>query len=154
RLHHLRHCDLALEDVADMTNAAVHNVRAATESATAADEFRNHIGGEWTRSARDKTFDNPNPACTSDIVGRFQASTASHASRAVAAATAAFEGWKRMPVSKRAAILNRAADLLDANIERNAREMTREMGKSVALARDEFSRSAQTLRFYAVEGQS
>src|SRR5690242_12605476 len=118
-----------------MTNAALQDAGPVAESVTAADEFRNHIGGEWTCSARGKTFDNPNPAHTSDIVGRFQASTSADASRAVAAAGAAFEGWKRMPVSKRAAILNRAADLLDANLERNAREMTREMGKSVALAR-------------------
>jgi alpha-ketoglutaric semialdehyde dehydrogenase len=137
-----------------MTNAAVQDVRAVAESVTAADEFRNYVGGEWTHSARGNTFDNPNPANTSDIVGRFQASTSTDASRAVEAAAAAFEAWKRAPASKRAAILNRAADLLDANLERNAREMTREMGKSLALARDEFSRSAQTLRFYAVEGQS
>src|SRR6185503_18418348 len=33
-------------------------------------------------------------------------------------------------------------------------EMTREQGKSLGLAKDEILRSAQTLRFYAVEGQS
>ncbi len=137
-----------------MTKVALQDARPVAESVTVADEFCNHIGGEWTRSTGGKTFDNPNPAHTSDIVGRFQASTSADASRAVEAAASAFEGWKRTAVSKRAAVLNRAADLLDANIERNTREMTREMGKSLALARDEFTRSAQTLRFYAVEGQS
>jgi aldehyde dehydrogenase (NAD+) len=137
-----------------MTNAAIQDARSVAEDITGTDEFRNYIGGEWTRAVRVKTFDNPNPAQTSDIVGRFQASTSADASRAVDAAVAAFEGWKRTPVSKRAAVLHRAADLLDANVERNAREMTREMGKSVVLARDELLRSAQTLRFYAVEGQS
>jgi aldehyde dehydrogenase (NAD+) len=137
-----------------MTDAAIHDAPPVAESVTHADEFRNYIGGEWTRAARFKTFDNPNPANISDIVGRFQASTSADASRAVDAAVAAFEGWKRTAVSKRAAILHRAADLLDNNVERNAREMTREMGKSVGAARDELLRSAQTLRFYAVEGQS
>ncbi|MDO9215704.1 MAG: aldehyde dehydrogenase family protein, partial [Lacisediminimonas sp.] len=40
------------------------------------------------------------------------------------------------------------------NAPQIAQELTREEGKSVALARDEVLRSAQTLRFYAVEGQS
>ena len=47
-----------------------------------------------------------------------------------------------------------AAEYLEANADRFARELTREEGKSLALAKDEFLRSAQTLRFYAVEGQS
>ena len=73
---------------------------------------------------------------------------------AVDAAAAAFEGWRRTPITKRAAILNRAADHLEARADHIAREITREMGKSLGLARDEVLRSAQTLRFYAVEGQS
>ena len=51
-------------------------------------------------------------------------------------------------------MLQDAADYLDANATRFAEELSREMGKSTALAKDEIQRSAQTLRFYAVEGQS
>lgn len=60
----------------------------------------------------------------------------------------------KTPVGKRAAILNRAADHLEANADSIAAELTREEGKALALARDEVLRSAQTLRFYAVEGQT
>ncbi|WP_234683960.1 aldehyde dehydrogenase family protein [Bradyrhizobium monzae] len=116
-------------------------------------EFPTLVNGEWLHGVS-KPFDNINPADTSDIVGRFQASTAAEAGLAVAAASAAFERWKKTSVSARAAILNRAADHLEANADRNAREMTREMGKALNLAKDEILRSAQTLRFYAVEGQS
>lgn len=116
--------------------------------------FRNHIDGEWTWSASEKTFDNTNPADTRDIVGRFQASTAADARAAVEAAAAAFAGWKRTPISRRAKILQSAADYLEANAEEFAEELTREQGKSLLLARDEILRSAQTLRFYAIEGQS
>ena len=63
-------------------------------------------------------------------------------------------GWKKTPVSMRARILNRAADYLEANADRFAAELTREQGKPLNLAKDEILRSAQTLRFYAVEGQS
>lgn len=116
--------------------------------------FLNHIDGEWTACQSGRTFDNVNPADTGDIVGRFQASSAVDAQAAVAAAAAAFAGWKKTPVGKRAAVLNRAADHLEANADSIAAELTREEGKALALARDEVLRSAQTLRFYAVEGQT
>jgi len=117
-------------------------------------EFRNLIGGEPIASSTGKTFEDINPAYTRDIVGRFQASTAADARAAVAAAAAAFDGWRQTPVSKRAKVLLGAADYIETNAARFAEEMTREEGKSIALAKDEFLRSAQTLRFYAIEGQS
>lgn len=118
------------------------------------EEFSNLIGGERVVSRSGRLFDNVNPADTKDIVGRFQASTAEDAQAAVAAAAAAFATWRNVPISKRAKALMAAADHIEANVEQFARELTREEGKAVALARDEFLRSAQTLRFYAVEGQS
>jgi aldehyde dehydrogenase (NAD+) len=117
-------------------------------------EFKNYIDGEWTRSVTGKTFENRNPADTQDLVGLFQASSTEDARRAVATAAAAFDAWKKTPISKRAKILNGAADYLEANAQQFAQELTREEGKSVSLAKDEVLRSAQTLRFYAVEGQS
>ena len=117
-------------------------------------EFRNLIGGEPSASSAGKTFDDVNPADTRDIVGRFQASTALDARAALAAAAAAFDAWRKTPISKRAKVLLGAADYIETNAARFAEEMTREEGKSIALAKDEFLRSAQTLRFYAIEGQS
>jgi aldehyde dehydrogenase (NAD+) len=116
--------------------------------------FLNHIGGSWTPSASGKTAPNINPADTGDVVGRFQVSDAADARRAVEAAQAAFAGWRDTPISKRAAILTKAAQLLEERAADIARELTREEGKSLSLAKDEVLRSAQTIRFYAVEGQS
>jgi aldehyde dehydrogenase (NAD+) len=117
-------------------------------------EFRNLIGGEWTVAASGKTFDDVNPADTRDIVGRFQASSSEDAQAAVAAAAAACASWRGTPISKRAKVLLDAADHLEANAGQFALELTREEGKPLGLAKDEFVRSAQTLRFYAIEGQS
>jgi len=117
-------------------------------------QFMNLIGGEPVAASTRRTFDDVNPADTRDIVGRFQASSAADAVAAVNAAAGAFDAWRRHPVSKRAKVLQGAADYLEANVGRFAEELTREEGKSIALARDEILRSAQTLRFYAVEGQS
>ena len=136
-----------------MNDVAVKDQRTSDGNAVQIEEFKNLVDGEWFNSVS-KPFDNLNPADTSDIVGRFQSATTADARLAVAAAAAAFEGWKKTPISRRAAILNRAADHLEAHADRNAREMTREMGKALNLAKDEILRSAQTLRFYAVEGQS
>ncbi|MGY6268223.1 aldehyde dehydrogenase family protein [Achromobacter denitrificans] len=116
--------------------------------------FLNRIGGGWVPSVTGKTAPNVNPADTRDIVGRFQVSDAADARQAVEAAQAAFPGWRDTPISKRAAILFRAAQCLEDRAGDIARELTREEGKSLGLAKDEVLRSAQTIRFYAVEGQS
>lgn len=137
-----------------MAEAALQNARVAHSGAAAAEEFRNYIDGVWARSTSNRTFDNVNPADTSDIAGRFQASTAADARAAVDAAAAAFEGWRRTSVGVRAKVLNRAADYLDAHADSFAKDMTREQGKALNLAKDEIVRSAQCLRFYAVEAQS
>lgn len=135
-----------------MTDAGLM-VRTAT-ARTAVEEFKNYIGGEWVASRGSDRFDNINPADTTDTVGRFPASTAADAEATVRAASAAFAAWRNAPISARAKVLNGAADYLEKNAAKFAEEMTREMGKPLSLAKDELLRSAQTLRFYAVEGQS
>ena len=116
--------------------------------------FQNHIGGRWTDSTTGQTYANINPADTRDVVGRFQDSCEDDARAAVEAAATAFASWRGTPIGKRAAILMKAADLLNERADAIARELTREEGKSLALARGEVRRSAETLRFYAVEGQT
>jgi acyl-CoA reductase-like NAD-dependent aldehyde dehydrogenase len=136
-----------------MADTAISMAPAAAASERT-EKFRNHIDGEWSASRAGEYFDDVNPADTGDIVGRFPASCAEDAEAAVRAAAAAFAGWKKTSVSVRARILNRAADYLEANVDRFAAELTREQGKAINLSKDEILRSAQTLRFYAVEGQS
>ena len=115
---------------------------------------QNHIDGAWTSASTGQTFDDINPADAREVVGRFQASSADDARVAVAAAAAAFDGWRKTPVTRRAAMLNAAALYLETHAAKFAEELTREEGKPLAQAKDEFLRSAQTIRFYAVEGQS
>ncbi|MDH6148021.1 MULTISPECIES: aldehyde dehydrogenase family protein [Paraburkholderia] len=122
-----------------------------SESATV---FKNLIAGEWTASVSGKTFRNINPADTRDVIGHFQASTRDDAQAALGAASAAFAKWRRTSVSARAKIVNKAADWLEANADAFALELTREEGKPLAQSRDEILRSAQVLRFYAVEAQT
>jgi acyl-CoA reductase-like NAD-dependent aldehyde dehydrogenase len=116
--------------------------------------FLNYIDGAWVPCLLGSTFDNLNPADTRDVVGRFQASGPADAEAAVQAAQKAFDGWRKLAIGKRAKILNDAASYLEQNVEQFAQELTREEGKQLSQARDEFLRSAQTFRFYATEGQT
>lgn len=115
-------------------------------------EYLNYIGGQWKASSSGETFSSLNPANTRDCLGRFQASTREDAQEAIAAADEAFFAWKRTPIGQRARVLNVAADYLETHVERFAEELTREEGKPLSASRAEILRSAQTLRFYAVEG--
>lgn len=119
---------------------------------TAVQTFKNLIDGEWVESASGATFESTNPARTEEVVGRFQASVESDVHAAIEAAEHAFASWKNAPPSKRAEILYKAADLLEAGLEQYAEELTREEGKTIASSRMEVRRSAQTLRYYASEG--
>lgn len=116
-------------------------------------EFKNHIGGQWV-STKHGTYQNINPADNDDVVGLFQDSQAEDVRTALAAAHRAFADWRATPISKRASILIKAADLLEERADQIGQEITREEGKLYAQARGEVMRSAQTLRFYAVEGQT
>lgn len=116
--------------------------------------FDNYINGQWQPSQSGRTKPNLSPADRDDVVGAFPLSTAEDAQAAVAAAQAAFAGWRATPISTRARVLNAAAAWLDANVDRIAQGLTREEGKTLAQSKMEVGRSAQTLRFYAVEGQT
>jgi aldehyde dehydrogenase (NAD+) len=114
----------------------------------------NLIGGAWVPASDGGTFENRNPADMSDLVSTHAAATAEDARAAVDAAAAAFPAWRAMAPGKRAAILEKAADHLDAHAAPYGAELCREEGKLQSLAVAEVKRAAQTLRFYAVEGQT
>lgn len=114
----------------------------------------NLIGGEWTRSRSAQTFDSGNPADRQDVVGQFQASVAEDGQAAVDAAAQAFARWRAKSVSARAQPIMQAAAWLESHVEMLALELTREQGKSLAQSRDEVLRSAEVMRYYAIEAQS
>jgi succinate-semialdehyde dehydrogenase / glutarate-semialdehyde dehydrogenase len=70
----------------------------------------------------------------------------------LAAAAAAFEGYRRTPLKQRAEWLVRAADLLDDERGRWAELMTREMGKPIGAAAAEAEKCAWACRYYAENG--
>ena len=111
----------------------------------------NYIGGEWRQSTSGRTYEKRNPARPVEIVGLFPASGGEDVAAAVAAAAAAFPAWAARPAAQRAAILTKAADVIDARVEDIAQDMTREMGKPLREARMESARAGAILRFFAGE---
>ena len=119
-------------------------------SQTSVPHFANYINGEWVSSA--KTFENRNPANTSEIVGTFSKGTAADVTAAADAAQAAFAGWAAMPAPARGNILFKAADILETKFDQLGAEMTREEGKTLPEAKGEVRRAINIFRYFAGEG--
>jgi acyl-CoA reductase-like NAD-dependent aldehyde dehydrogenase len=88
--------------------------------------YGNLIGGKFVPARSGKTFENRNPADTSDLVGIFAASDAADVDAAVEAAAKAYQTWRLTPAPKRAEILYRTGELLLKRKEEFARDMTRD----------------------------
>jgi len=92
-----------------------------------------------------------NPAAPADIVGTARDATAEEIEAALARATGS--AWGAVPLDDRAAVLDRAADLYEANGPELMALCTREAGKTRADAIAELREAADFLRYYAAEAR-
>ncbi len=88
------------------------------------------IGGEWVEAEGGALFETYNPA-TGELITRCANASPADVDRAVKAAEAAFEGWSRTSAAERAALLLKAADLIDQNAETLAAYETMDNGKPI-----------------------
>jgi aldehyde dehydrogenase (NAD+) len=109
--------------------------------------LRSFVGGSWRERGRPSR--DLNPARPSEVVAEVLQTDAAVAAEAVAAASAAFAGWRATPAPARGDILRKAADLLDARAAEVGRDLTREEGKTLAEGIGETRRAVQILRYYA-----
>ena len=107
------------------------------------------IGGQWT-SAGATVFDSINPA-TGERNYRIAGAGPEHVELAVAAAreAQAQPAWRDMLPHRRAALLMRIADGMEANADRFADAQRLENGKVVAECRSQVASAAATFRYYA-----
>ncbi|HEX7253297.1 MAG TPA: aldehyde dehydrogenase family protein, partial [Thermoanaerobaculia bacterium] len=122
-------------------------------SARPSDAATNLIGGRWIPAKSGKTFENRNPADRDDLVGNFADSGREEVEAAVAAAKAAYPGWRATPAPRRAEILYRAGEILKRDKEKLARLMTREMGKVLAETRGDVQEAIDMAFLAAGEGR-
>lgn len=92
-----------------------------------------------------------NPAKPDEVVGTVSEAAAKQVATAVRFAVEAQPAWAKRPVAERAAILNRAADLYEANAVEFFALATREAGKSLADGVAEVREAVDFLRYYAAE---
>ncbi|HSC02657.1 MAG TPA: aldehyde dehydrogenase family protein [Solirubrobacteraceae bacterium] len=106
------------------------------------------IGGEWRQAAAHEELEVVNPA-TEETVDSVPAGSPEDVELAVATAKRAFTEWSKTDVEKRAAIIAKAAELVQANAKELAATLTSEQGKPIAEAMGEVTHLAHGLHYYA-----
>jgi aldehyde dehydrogenase (NAD+) len=94
----------------------------------------NYINGGWIPSADPGGIDVVNPASQS-VIDRVPAGHQSDVDEAVAAASAAFDGWASAPVAERAERLDAARQLLAERADSVAATISADMGSPLTFAR-------------------
>jgi RHH-type proline utilization regulon transcriptional repressor/proline dehydrogenase/delta 1-pyrroline-5-carboxylate dehydrogenase len=92
-----------------------------------------------------------NPADLRDVVGTVHEATPELCARAVGEALAEAPVWQATPPADRAAILLRAADLLEERLPRLAGLVVREAGRSLPSAIGEVREAVDFLRYYSAQ---
>jgi acyl-CoA reductase-like NAD-dependent aldehyde dehydrogenase len=106
------------------------------------------IGGEWRRATSHEETEVVNPA-TEDVVASVPSAEVADVELAVETARRAFPEWAATDVEHRAAILARAAALIEERAKDLAVVLTSEQGKPILEARGEVTHLAHGVRYYA-----
>ncbi|BAZ20791.1 putative delta-1-pyrroline-5-carboxylate dehydrogenase [Kalymmatonema gypsitolerans NIES-4073] len=107
------------------------------------------INGEYVQTQ--EIIDSVNPSNFSEVVGKIGLMSVEQAEQAMQAAKAAFPGWRKTPVKQRAAILRKAADLMEQRRAELSAWIVLEVGKPVREADGEVSEAIDFCRYYADE---
>lgn len=108
------------------------------------------VGGRW-RAGGGPAITDVEPARPRREIASGAAATVADVEAAVAAARAAADGWARTPYHERAAVLVRAAALVDAAADAWGAELAAEEGKTRPEGVGEVRRAAEILRYCAGE---
>lgn len=113
------------------------------------EKYQLFIGGQWRDASDGKTFQTTCPA-DGRVLAQCAEATREDVDEAVRGAWKAFESWKHVPVNERAAVLNKIADIIDANTEHLAMVESLDNGKPIreTLAID-IPLSARHFRYFA-----
>ena len=115
--------------------------------------YGNLVAGEFRTSSSGELVQDVNPADTREVLGDFSAMTREEVAQAVEAASEAFPGWKKTSAARRAPYLFAAANIVREQAEQIARDITREVGKTVKEARVEVANAANFFEYYAGFGR-
>ncbi|KAL5603473.1 hypothetical protein FOVSG1_006223 [Fusarium oxysporum f. sp. vasinfectum] len=103
----------------------------------------------YVPSSSGETISVYNPADGSLVTDQVQVASSEDVDKAVAAATAAFKTWKKVPSSERSTIMLRYADLVEKNAAKLAELETIAMGMPSMIASQVVAMHSNTFRYYA-----
>jgi alpha-ketoglutaric semialdehyde dehydrogenase len=110
---------------------------------------RNYVDGEWVEGA--SASRNVNPSNTDDVVGEYAYADRRQAEDAIAAARAAFPGWRLSTPQARFDALDKVGTEILARKEELGRLLSREEGKTLPEGMGEVVRAGQIFKFFAGE---
>ena len=107
--------------------------------------YQMYINGEWVDG--DGSFESRSPINTDWLLGNFASASDAHVDQAVAAAKAAYPGWRDTPWIERANLLNRAADLISERLFEISAAVSMSIGKNRLEAVGDVEESADLIRY-------
>ncbi|MGC1393959.1 MAG: proline dehydrogenase family protein, partial [Coleofasciculaceae cyanobacterium] len=107
------------------------------------------VNGEYVNT--EVTVDSLNPSNPTEVIGKIGLLSIEQADAAMAAAKAAFPGWRRTPVRERAGVLRKAAELMELRRAELCAWVVLEVGKALKEADGEVSEAIDFCRYYADE---
>ena len=110
------------------------------------------VAGEWVDAADGSTIDVYNPA-TGELIGTVPSLGRKETARAIAAADAAWPGWRKMTAHERSRIIRRWYELIIEHQDDLAMIMTVEQGKPLAESRGEVVYGASFVEWFAEEAK-
>jgi aldehyde dehydrogenase (NAD+) len=110
---------------------------------------KNFIAGEWVEGS--STSRNINPSNLDDVVGEYSYADRKQAEDAIAAARAAFPGWRASTPQVRFDALDKIGTEILARKEELGRLLSREEGKTLPEGQGEVVRAGQIFKFFAGE---
>lgn len=110
------------------------------------------INGQFRQGSGGDAEDVLNPA-TEEVLAQVPHASKADVDEALDATAAGFEIWRNTTALARQAVINKACDILEADIDRISRNMTLEMGKPFAESKIEMAVGIDILRWYGEEGK-
>lgn len=110
------------------------------------DIVQHWIGGKIVAGTSGRTADVYNPA-TGEVVRQVALASAAELDAAVQAAKAAFPAWAATPALRRARVMFRFKELIDRDMDRFARLISEEHGKTIPDAKGSITRGLEVVEF-------
>ncbi|AFY37751.1 delta-1-pyrroline-5-carboxylate dehydrogenase [[Leptolyngbya] sp. PCC 7376] len=136
--------DYAEPDLRDKSQFALSEVKKQLGK-----RYLPYINGEYVQT--ENWVDSVNPSRSAELVGKVGQISQDQATEAIAAAKAAFPAWKKTPVSERANILRKAAEIMEIRRHELNAWICLETGKTLREADPEVSEAIDFCLFYADE---